>query len=79
MGSGFFRSRRLGPGRAGTITGAQEAYLRRLLNEAFARRIETGLNLDSHHLNNLSMTYASQAISAVKERLSAVILDTDTK
>lgn len=44
-------------------TDAQKAYLRRLLNEAFAHRFTHGLRIDPHHLEGLPKTEASAAIS----------------
>lgn len=46
-------------------TDAQKAYLRRLLDEAFAHRFTHGLCLDPHHLDRLPKTEASAAISAL--------------
>lgn len=45
------------------ITPAQEGYLKRLLNEAFAKRYTHGLCLDPRRLTDCPKAYASEAIS----------------
>jgi len=52
------------------ITGPQECYLRRLLNEAFAKRVDHGMRLDSHHLNTMTLDAARVAIDRVKDALA---------
>ena len=48
------------------VTDKQLWYLRRLLNEAFAKRIEHGLCLDPHHLSaRMPRTEASAAIGTL--------------
>lgn len=60
---------RWSPHRRGTATDRQRAYLRRLLNEAFARLIRGGPNLDPHHLENVSRAEASAAIDRLRALL----------
>lgn len=50
-------------------SGAQKAYLKRLCNEAFSRRIETGIN--SSHIDAFTAKYASEAIDRVKALLQS--------
>jgi hypothetical protein len=52
------------------ITGPQQAYLKRLLDQAFARLIHHGLGLDRHHLDGVSRAEASAAIDALKRLLA---------
>lgn len=53
-------------------TGPQIAFLRRLLDTAFAKRVEHGTCLDRNHLNRLSFSEASAAIDTIKARLENV-------
>jgi len=56
--------------RSSRITGAQETYLRRLLNEAFARRYDTTAALgviERNRLGTLTGTEASRAIQHLVE------------
>lgn len=48
------------------ITGAQESYLKRLLNEAFSNRYAHGLCMDPRRLSACPKAEASAAISALK-------------
>ncbi len=45
------------------MTGKQQWYLKKLLNEAFAKRYTTGLCLDVHHLEGTTFEYARTAIA----------------
>lgn len=60
------------PGKlSGRITGPQQSYLRRLLDEAFSRGYSGDVSLDRHHLERTGARYASFAIEhlkAAKER-----------
>ncbi len=57
----------------GTVlaTGPQVAYLRRLLDQAFARRVTHGTGLDRNHLDRVSLVEASAAITKIKALLAA--------
>jgi hypothetical protein len=57
---------RWSPGRRGTITGPQQTYLRRLLNQAFGELANLDYRLDANHLGDLSMNEASAGIDMVK-------------
>lgn len=48
---------------------AQVVYLRRLLDEAFARHVDHGTGLDRHHLESTTREYASTAIEQLKRAL----------
>ena len=48
---------------------SQRAYLRRLLAQAFAQRVEHPYNLDPHHLDNTTRAYAVEAIDGLRQRL----------
>ena len=56
-----------------SITGPQESYLKRLIDQCFAKHRwpKTGFHyLDRNHLDILSMNEASRAINALKECLT---------
>lgn len=50
-------------------TDAQREYLRRLLVQAFVRRITHGCNVDVHHMDRLTREYASTCISTLRALL----------
>ncbi len=50
-------------------TDAQVAYLKTLLDQAFAQRIDNGTNMDRHHLKGVHSDHASQAIATLKIKL----------
>lgn len=52
-------------------TDRQRAYLKILLDQAFARRVTHGLRLDRNHLNRVTFAEASASIDTLKRLLEA--------
>jgi hypothetical protein len=50
-------------------TDPQKAYLRRLLDECFAKGVPSGTGLDRHHLERVTRTEASAAIDTMRKAL----------